>query len=180
MARSVWASRGEWEHILAALMPENALAIECCIRYGLRIDDVLSFKTNDVRRGRFTIHEKKTGKSRRIKLCEYIQLELLNQAGPVYAFPHRSDPNKHRTRQAVWADVKRACKLYRYGANITPHSARKYYANDLRSKGYSIDRIQHILNHTSSEVTMLYALSEQMRFDKIRQDVRHRNHNPRR
>lgn len=155
-------------------MPENALAIECCLRYGLRIDDVLAFKTKDVRKGRFTIKEQKTKKSRRIKLCEYIQLELLAQANDKYCFPHRTDPNRHRTRQAVWADVKRACKYYRYKANITPHSARKYYANELLSQGYSIKEIQHILNHTSSEVTMLYALSEQMRFDSIREDIKHR------
>lgn len=155
-------------------MPENALAIECSLRYGLRINDVLSFKTDDVKKGRFTIKEQKTGKSRRIKLCEYIQLELLNQAGPVYAFPHRFDVNKHRTRQAVWADVKRACKYYRYKANITPHSARKYYANDLISKGHTLEEVKKILNHTSTEVTMLYALSEQMRFIKQRNEIRHR------
>ena len=172
--RSVWASGTEWSHILAALMPENALAIECCLRYGLRIDDVLAFKTKDVKKGRFTIKEQKTGKARRIKLCEYIQLELLAQANDTFVFPHRTDPNKHRTRQAVWQDVKRACKYYRYKANITPHSARKYYANELRSRGYSLKEIQNIMNHTSSEVTMLYALSEQMRFDEIREEIKHR------
>lgn len=172
--RSEWACKAEWQHILAVLMPENALAIECCLRYGLRIDDVLAFKRDDVKKGRFTIHEQKTGKSRRIKLCEYIQLELLNQAGPIYCFPHRNDDNKHRTRQAVWADVKRACKMYRITANITPHSARKYYANELVARGHTLEQVQSILNHTSSEVTMLYAMSQAMRFDKQRKEIQHR------
>ena len=46
--RSEWIPKGEIEHILAALMPENRLACEISLFTGLRINDVLSLKTAQV------------------------------------------------------------------------------------------------------------------------------------
>ena len=60
--RSEWIEKGEMEHVLAALMPENRLACEISLATGLRINDVLSLKASDVKKQRFTIREQKTGK----------------------------------------------------------------------------------------------------------------------
>lgn len=82
-------------------------------------------------------------------------------AGEIYLFPNRNDYRKHRTRQAVWKDIKRAKKALRIKENIAPHSARKTYAVRLMKKyNNDITKVQRELNHSTPEVTMIYALSE--------------------
>ena len=69
MGKADWVPADLMGHILAALMPENALALRVSLATGLRIDDVLSLRRIDIEKGqKFTIREKKTGKSRRIYL----------------------------------------------------------------------------------------------------------------
>ena len=85
--------------------------------------------------------------------------ELKAQAGEHWVFPGR-DPRNHRTRQAVWKDMKRAAKAFRLPANIGPHSARKVYAVELRNKYGDIDRVRRALNHDSEVVTLIYAMAD--------------------
>lgn len=159
--RSEWAPADIFGHVLAALMPANRLAIEVSARYGLRISDVLSLKKSDVERGRFTIRESKTAKTRRITLGKDIQLRLIHQSGKIYIFEHRLSPLKHRTRQAVYKDIVRAAKAYRVKPHLSPHSARKMYAVDaLHRFGGDLERVQHILNHSGEALTMIYALAD--------------------
>lgn len=47
--RADWIDREAMGHVLAALMPENRLAIEVAIATGLRISDVLSIETDKLR-----------------------------------------------------------------------------------------------------------------------------------
>lgn len=150
-------------HILAALMPANRLAIITSIYTGLRIGDVLALKSSDLLKDRFTIKEQKTGKSRRIRLPNKLKSDLFAQAGRYYVFEHRTNPKKHRTRQAVNKDIKRACELFRVGKlNITPHSARKIYAVEEYHKTGSLKHVQDLLNHSDESVTMIYALADEL------------------
>lgn len=81
--RADWIDREAMGHVLAALMPENRLAIEVAIATGLRISDVLSIETDKLRdkngelgnRNRITVRELKTGKNRRV----YLPNELLEK-----------------------------------------------------------------------------------------------------
>lgn len=150
-------------HILAALMPANRLAIVTSIYTGLRIGDVLALKSSDLLKDRFTIKEQKTGKSRRIRLPNKLKSDLLAQAGRYYVFEHRTDPKKHRTRQAVNKDIKRACELFRVSKlNVSPHTARKIYAVEEYHKSGSLKRVQQLLNHSNESVTMIYALADEL------------------
>ena len=144
-------------------MPMNRLALEVSLATGLRIDDVLHLKTEQVRKGRFTIKEMKTGKSRRITLSKAMQETLLMHGGRIYIFEGRNNPKKPRTRQAVNKDLKRACQLFRVkGVNITPHSARKIFAVGFFKRTCSLDRVKEILNHSSEAVTMVYAMADEL------------------
>jgi site-specific recombinase XerD len=71
-----------------------------------------------------------------------------------------SKPGKHRTRQAVWKDVKRAAAALCLIANAAPHSARKVYAVELLRKYGDIDRVRRALNHGGLEVTLIYAMAD--------------------
>ena len=149
-------------HILSALIPENRLALIVSLTTGMRIDDVLSLRRKDVIKQRFTIHEMKTGKARRVSISKELQDELLYIAGRFYVFEHRTDPKKHRTRQAVYKDLKRACKLFRINDSlqISPHSARKIYAVGAYKRTAKIETVQRLLNHSNEPVTMIYAMAD--------------------
>lgn len=159
MATTEYLLNQQLKLVLAALMPSNRLACEVSLHTGLRISDVLSLKTEQIK-PRFWVKESKTGKSKMVGLPDDLRQRLLAQAGEIYVFPSRSDPAKHRTRQAVWADVKRAQKSFRIGANIGPHSMRKDYAVDLLRRYGDIEKVRRALNHGSVTTTNLYAMAD--------------------
>lgn len=147
------------EHVLAALTPSNALVMRVILHTGMRVSDVLALKTADLKpSGWYT--EQKTGKRRRYGLPAELLESIKKQAGKEWAFPGRLDPSKHRTRQAVWADVKRAQKAFRLPQNIGTHSARKVYAVRLLDKYGDIKKVQRALNHDREITTTIYAISD--------------------
>lgn len=163
MGAADWVPQDLMNHILAALTPENALALRVSLKTGLRIDDVLSLKASDIAKGkRFTISEKKTHKHRRIYLSESLLDELRSNAGRYYVFEGRLNETQHRTRQAVNKDLARAAEAFRVPAaiQVSPHSARKIYAVDVFQKYGDPRKVQELLNHSSESVTLLYCLAE--------------------
>ena len=148
-------------HVLAALTPQNRLIARVCLHTGLRISDVVNLRTE--RLGpQFTIREAKTNKPRKVGLSRELLEEIKAQAGEKWAFPSRLDPSEHRTRQAVWKDVKRAAKAFRLPQNVAPHSFRKVYAVELLGKYGDIERVKRALNHSSLEITMIYAMADKL------------------
>lgn len=159
--RSEWVETDMVKVILALLLEPNRLAVEMSIRHGMRIGDVLATRTEDVKHGNWTYKEQKTGKRRRVTTSDREQQQLLAQAGRIYIFEHRLDYRKHRTRQAVYKDIKRATKVLRLERNFTPHSARKVYAVSAY-KRYGLKRVKRLLNHSSEAVTQIYALADEL------------------
>lgn len=168
--RSEWVPKGEIEHILAALKPENRLACEISLFTGLRINDVLSLKTDKIKRQRFTIREQKTGKTRTIRLPKDLFERAMACAGQFYVFEHRLNGREHRTRQAVYKDLRRAAVLFGAKEQITPHSLRKIYAVAEYQETGNLMRVKKLLNHSNEAVTMLYAMANvvkrRKRFEK--------------
>lgn len=151
----------EVEHVLAALMPVNRVVMRVCIHTGLRVGDVLSLRTDQIA-PRFWVTEQKTKKRRIVGLPSDLLADMRKIAGKKYVFEHSNDPERHRTRQAVWKDVKRAARAFRLPQNVAPHSARKVYAVDLLAKYGDIAKVQRALNHSGPSVTMIYAMADQL------------------
>lgn len=151
----------EVELVLAALTPQNRLVMRTALHTGLRVGDVLRLKPEQLQ-PHFWVTEQKTGKRRQVGLPEPLLTDLKNAAGNVWVFEGRS-PEKHRTRQAVWKDVKRAAKAFRLPVNAGPHSARKIYAAQLMERYGDLDRVRRALNHNSETVTLIYAMADQQR-----------------
>lgn len=153
--------RKELEKVLDLLTPGNKLAMKVAIHTGLRISDVLCLKREKLAR-QFWIVERKTGKKRRVNLTgELLEQLLQHSEGSQWAFPGR-DPRRHRQRQTVWKDVKRAQKAFRLSENLGTHTARKVYAAELYEQYGDLRRVQRALNHNSMEVTALYAMADQL------------------
>lgn len=151
----------EVEHVLAALMPVNRVVMRVCIHTGLRVGDVLALRTDQIA-PRFWVTEQKTKKRRIVGLPADLLADMRKIAGKKYVFEHSNDPERHRTRQAVWKDVKRAARAFRLPQNVAPHSARKVYAVDLLAKYGNIAKVQRALNHSGPGVTMIYAMADQL------------------
>lgn len=156
----------EIDLVLAALTPQNRLVMRVALHTGLRVSDVLALRTSQLQ-PHFWVTEMKTKKRRQVGLPEPLLSDLRATAGEVWVFEGRS-PEKHRTRQAVWKDVKRAAKAFRLPANIAPHSARKNYAAELLERYGDLDKVRRALNHSNDAVTMIYAMADQQRRAKDR------------
>lgn len=148
---------------------------------GMRITDALRITYQDMKnltqkpqlkRLYHTYTEQKTGKKRTV----YIDRDWLSRAmlqhnpRSPWLFAGR-DPQKHRTRQAVWKDLHRAAKLYRVNgqrlkARIGSHTARKIYAVDLYHKATKegfldpLEAVKADLNHSDPAVSYIYALAD--------------------
>ena len=161
MSQSDWVCHDDMAVVLRLLMPANSLVMELCLSTGLRVGDALALETDALRKGqRISVLEHKTGKRKRIYVNKDLRSRLLAQAGVSFVFPGALDPeHRHRTRQAVWADVKRAAKALRLDVQCSPHSARKVYAVEYYRK-HGLAATQAALNHDRPETTLLYLMSE--------------------
>jgi len=128
----------------------------------LRVGDVVALKTEQLSR-QFWVTEAKTKKRRRVNLTADLLKRVKAQSGRLWAFPGARDPSKHRTRQAVWADVKRAARAFRLPQNVAPHSLRKVYAIHVleNSKG-DVEKVKRALNHDDVATTMIYCMALQL------------------
>ena len=154
--------------LLWSLTPENKVVCEVALATGWRIDDVLELKFEQVQRARqtkrhgITIVERKTGK----KSTRYFSKQMLAKMeivhGRYWVFEGARDWRKHRTRQAVFLDLKRAAKRFNVKINLSPHSLRKNYAVYLKRQGKSMVEIQKALNYDSMVTTLLYALADEL------------------
>ena len=157
---SEFLRRKELEHVLRLLTPENALAMRVAIHTGLRIGDVLALRPPVKRQ--FYIREQKTRKVRRVNLTDELVRQLNANGNKAWCFPGRLRPKtRHRTRQAVWKDVKRAAAALRLPVHVSPHTARKVYAvGKLEASRGDLDAVRRALNHTDTTVTAVYTMAE--------------------
>lgn len=156
----------EVTNVLAALTPTNALVMRVALHTGLRVGDILSLKTEQLK-GNFWIRESKTGKARQVGLPEPLLSDLKERAGQTWVFESSRTGRPH-TRQAVWRDVKRAAQAFRLPQNVGTHSARKVYAVELLEKYGDLERVKKALNHSSESVTMIYAMADRLLNQKHR------------
>lgn len=147
--------------VLRLLTPPNRRACLVALCTGLRIDDVLNIKTEQLNKEKFTVREFKTGKNKTCRIPQQLRVQLIKQAGHIYVFEGRCSGKKHRTRQAVWKDLHRVAKMLKING-IAPHSMRKTYARGLRAQGFTEAQIQKALNHSSPYITLLYSMADEV------------------
>ena len=156
------------DRVLSLLMPQNRLIMEVCLHTGLRIGDVVSLKSEKITT-KFWITEQKTGKRRMVGLTRDLVYRIKQQAGTYWAFPSPQKHNAHKTRQAVWADVKRAAIACRLPQNVASHSFRKVYSVALLEKYGDLDRVRRALNHSSAAVTLIYAMADKLLMESLQE-----------
>lgn len=160
----------EIDRVLAALMPQNQLIVKLILHTGMRLSDALNLRFEGLATsGWYT--EAKTGKKRRYGIPKPLLEAIQEQAGPIWAFPGR-DSRKHKTRQAVWKDLKRAARAFRLPQNVGAHSMRKVYAVRLMEKYGDMERVRRNLNHSSASITAIYAMADVLLDRKLQERQR--------
>ena len=159
--RSEYVSKEVLEVIMRRMSPENALAVRLSLTTGLRIGDCLKVRINDLADGNLFYIAEKTLKPGVAHIGAELENELrLNSRGSVFCFPGKYG-DKPRTRQTVYADIKKRAKELKIDENVTPHTARKVFAvEELKNK--SFDEVQKELQHSDPGITMLYACSDRL------------------
>lgn len=145
------------------MQADNVLALRVALATGLRIGDVLSLSRWDLSSGGIFYVAEKTKKVgfRPLPADLYSVLKRRSARGVGWCFPSATKAGKHRTRQAVWADLRKAARLCNVKAHISPHSTRKTFAANLyRDKG--LDAVRDALQHDSVATSMLYAYADRM------------------
>ncbi len=148
-----------YNRLYSVMQYNNVLALRVSLETGLRIDDVLSLRTENLKGRTIVGVAEKTDKPFKKTLSVDLAKRLRQVSGSDFLFPHRLKKDDHRTRQAVWKDVKKAARLLGIKGNIAPHSARKTYAVELfRDQG--ISAVQKQLQHDRIGTTMIYAFAD--------------------
>ena len=148
-----------YNRLYAVMTYDNVLALRIALETGLRIDDVLSLRYEQIKGRTVRGTAEKTGKEfKKVLSADLAKRLQLEKGKKGYLFPHRTKPNAHRTRQAVWANMKKAADIMGVKLNAAPHSARKTYAVEVfKDKG--INAAQKELQHDRISTTMIYAFS---------------------
>lgn len=163
---AVYVVKKDLESVIDKLYQDNKLVMQICLATGLRVSDVLNLRIGDVRQNkRIRIVESKTNKNKNIYIPAKLREEILRtrSAGrqdAYYVFEGRTNQFKHRTRQAVWKDIKRVLREYCFEFDCSPHSSRKIYAVNKYKETGDIEKVQKLLNHDYKSTTLLYALSD--------------------
>lgn len=149
-----------YNRIFQYMQYENALCLRLCLETGLRVGDALKVKAEDIDGRTISYIAEKTGKAGKKVITQKLAKDLKRlSGGGGYCFKGRFGGDTHRTRQAVWNDVKKASKLAGVPANVSPHSTRKTYAVGLfHEKG--IAETEKELQHDRIDTTLLYAFSD--------------------
>ena len=159
--RSEYVDNAVFDLILRRMTPDNALAVRLSLVTGLRIGDCLKVRVGDIRGNKLHYVAEKTNKKGCATLPPGMAKVLKRNARDgEFVFAGRK-PGTHRTRQAVWSDLKKCAREIGVAENVTPHSARKGFAVE-SVKELPFSEVQRLLQHTSSGVTLLYTNADKM------------------
>ncbi len=144
--------------LLDLMGEDNERAVLVSLYTGLRIGDVLALRLDHFTEQRFRTVCEKTGKPFEGELPANLAAALCRDRGSPWCFPSPKNAARHRTRQAVWRDLKNAAEKAGIDVNVTPHTARKIFAVErFRRKG--LTATQEALGHDRADTTLIYAFS---------------------
>lgn len=147
----------DYNRLFPFLSYDNYLALRLSLETGIRIGDVVSLPAAALSGNKINFTAAKSGKAGCAIISKDLADKLKRYSGKTYIFSSSSKAG-HRTRQAVWKDVKKAAAAAGITKNIAPHSARKTYAVQSFQR-HGLKETQRRLQHDNSTVTAGYVLS---------------------
>ena len=125
---------------------------------GLRLDEVINIKWDDLDFNRNIIHLKKTkGEKERVIFLHDKLMQMLNVYGKcdngLVFLSDRKKQYNHRTIQMI---VKNAAKKAKINKKVSCHTLRHSFATHLLEAGADIRYIQQLLGHKNLQTTQIY------------------------
>lgn len=161
------------ERMKKALHGRDLLLFTVGINTNLRISDILPLTREQFDGDHLEIKEKKTGKSKKIRINENVKKAVAELAPPSgYLFPSRKGDGPISRMQA-WRILNAGAE--RAGLNIAfgTHTLRKTWAYHAYNggKGADLALITKALNHSSQRETLRYIGIEQENLDDLYLEV---------
>jgi len=147
--------------------PRDALLFRIGINTILRISDIITLQYDELFdddgniRTYLNLHEKKTGKHKRIKLNSLIQEEIIKYVHSKhlsrndYLFYSMKNKHKHIDRTNAWRVLKKGANAVGV-ENFGTHSMRKTLAYFIYKSTNNISLVMKMLNHQNPAVTLRY------------------------
>lgn len=138
------------------LYVRNRLIFDLFLYSGIRHDELISLKKEDIFFDRITIKSWKGGKFRVVGIPTQLGQELLhfskNLPKEEYIFPWR-EWNKATTRMisAIFQNIRKITKI-----SVYPHKLRHTYATECLKNKMDIYTLQQQLGHTNMKTTAIY------------------------
>src|SRR5690554_4445376 len=152
--------------------PRDLLLFIIGINTTLRISDILNLRVGDVSGDYIELKEKKTGKTKRIKINKSVKNAVNKlvdkKTNPNdWLFPSRKG-NNPITRVQAWRILNDAAKRagldnIRFGT----HSMRKTAAYHAYKSGVDLPTLMRVLNHSSQKETLRYIGIENEQIDEV-------------
>lgn len=160
----------EIQAVRRLLTADRWLPFQVALETGLRIGDVLALRWSDVHGKTITFKAQKTGKLGKTAVSAETAAWLKRArrgSASVWVFPSPRKAGAHLTRQAAWKWFKAAAEAAGLEvAGVSPHSLRKVFAVAL-CKAEGLEAAQAALQHSSADVTSLYAFSDWMSGENV-------------
>lgn len=156
--KAQYVDKDKFQSLYIVMQYENVLALRVSLETGIRISDVLALKPCNLKGRTITYTAMKTNKQDKKVISKHLADELKRNANDSWFFPGRKD-GTHRTRQAVYTDLKKACTVLGVDEHLSPHSARKIMAVDY-FREHGLKETQRALQHDRADTTMIYAFAD--------------------
>ena len=148
----------EQAHRIAARLDfVESLMFRLGIATGLRISDLVRLSMRTIRQNPLNVYESKSRRTRTIKISEELHAEILRRYSTdsdAYAFYSLRDVSKPYDRTTYHRKLKRA--LTGLQMNVSAHSTRKLYAQNIFAETNDLETVQKSLNHLKATTTKTY------------------------
>lgn len=158
--KSRFLEQSEIKALRAAISDDAFLPLRLSLETGLRIGDVVGLKASAVKADGIHYTAQKTGKPGIATISADLRRRLCLAKRRKWLFPSPYKPDKHLTRQAVWARMKTAGK--RAGIDLeglSPHAMRKVCAVEIYRK-HGFEAVMRALQHSAAATTEIYAFAD--------------------
>lgn len=157
------------ERMKQSLSGRDLLLFIVGINTSLRISDILELKREQFDGDRFTIKEKKTGKSKTVRINDALRQSIEELApGDGYLFPSRKGDGPISRVQA-YRILNDAATRAGLEINFGTHTLRKTFAYHAynNGKGCDLSLLMRVLNHRSQRETLRYIGLDQEAQDDV-------------
>lgn len=129
------------------------------INTGLRISDILQLRVKDLRKNKFHITEKKTGKQKSFEMNPTVRYELLellkDREDDDVLIKSREGVNKPINRSMAYKILNKIAEEYKL-VSIGTHTLRKTYGYHFFQRTKDLVMLQKIFNHPDPAFTLRY------------------------